>query len=63
MLAAFQAVAETMQFHPPRLPIVSSLTGKLAEAGQLERPDYRVSQARRVVRFADGIQDTISAGR
>ncbi|KAF2469221.1 nonribosomal peptide synthetase 7 [Lindgomyces ingoldianus] len=56
MLAEFQAVAQTVQFHPPQLPIISSLTGKLAGAGQLERPDYWVLQVRRAVRFADGIQ-------
>lgn len=56
MLAEFKAVAETVHFNPPSLPMVSSLSGKLAEAGQLERPEYWVSQARRAVRFVDGIQ-------
>jgi len=56
MLLAFQAVAETLQFNPPRLAVVSSLSGRLAEAGQLERPDYWVRQVRRAVRFSDGIQ-------
>ncbi|KAK9315178.1 acyl transferase/acyl hydrolase/lysophospholipase [Lipomyces starkeyi] len=49
-------VVETLQFNPPRLTVVSSLTGRLAEAGQLEPPDYWVQQARRAVRFSDGIQ-------
>ncbi|EMD60240.1 polyketide synthase PKS15 [Bipolaris sorokiniana ND90Pr] len=56
MLAAFQAVAESVQFDPPKLRIVSSLTGKLVEADELQQADYWVSQARRAVRFADGIQ-------
>ena len=56
MLPAFRAVTETLRFNPPRLAVVSSLTGKLAEVGQLERPDYWVQQARRAVRFSDGIQ-------
>ncbi|KAL2155255.1 hypothetical protein VTH82DRAFT_3931 [Thermothelomyces myriococcoides] len=38
MPAVLRAVAKTMQFHPLRLPIVSSLTGEFAEAGQLEQP-------------------------
>ncbi|KZF26938.1 nonribosomal peptide synthetase 7 [Xylona heveae TC161] len=62
MLAEFQAVAEAVQFHPPQLPIVSSLTGKLAGKDQLERPDYWVRQARRAVRFADGIQTLYEQG-
>ncbi|EUC43582.1 hypothetical protein COCMIDRAFT_7015 [Bipolaris oryzae ATCC 44560] len=56
MLAAFQAVADSVQFHPPKLWIVSSLTGKPVEADELQQPDYWVSQARSAVRFADGIQ-------
>jgi len=62
MLAAFQAVAETVRFHPPRLPVVSSLTGKLAATGELERADYWVRQARGTVRFADGIQTLYQQG-
>ena len=56
MMPAFQATAETIQFNTPKLPVVSSLTGRLAERGQLERPDYWVQQARRAVRFSDSIQ-------
>ena len=56
MLPAFQVVAETLRFKPPKLPIISSLTGRLAEAHQLERPDYWVQQARKAVRFSDSIQ-------
>ncbi|MCJ1441372.1 MAG: hypothetical protein MMC23_001858 [Stictis urceolatum] len=55
MLPAFRAVAETLRFNPPKLSVVSSVTGRLVEAGQLERPDYWVQQARRAVRFSDGI--------
>ena len=56
MLPAFQVVAETLPFKPPKLPVISSLTGRLAEAGQLERPDYWIQQARRAIRFSDSIQ-------
>ena len=58
MLAAFQAVAETVEFNPPTLAVVSSLTGEPAKPGELERPDYWIRQARRAVRFSDGI-DTL----
>ncbi|KAF1921340.1 nonribosomal peptide synthetase 7 [Ampelomyces quisqualis] len=56
MLSSFHSVAETVQFRPPKLSMVSSLTGKLAEAGQLETSGYWVQQARRAVRFVEGIQ-------
>ncbi|UNI19584.1 Type I Modular PKS [Purpureocillium takamizusanense] len=55
MLAEFRAVVETIQFYPPRLAIVSSVTGQLAEPGELETPHYWVEQARRAVRFSDAI--------
>ncbi|KAI0427458.1 nonribosomal peptide synthetase 7 [Xylaria sp. FL1042] len=55
MLEAFRAVAETLRFHPPKLRVVSSVSGKLAAPGQLESPDYWVQQVRQPVRFADSI--------
>ncbi|KAK4172239.1 hypothetical protein QBC36DRAFT_363297 [Triangularia setosa] len=62
MLAAFREVLETVQFHPPQLPIISSLTGVLAEAGELERPEYWVQQVRNPVRFVDAIQTLCRQG-
>lgn len=62
MLADFRAVAEKVQFKPPRIAIVCGRTGKLAEAGQLEQPDYWVQQARDAVRFSDGIKTLTSQG-
>jgi acyl transferase domain-containing protein len=56
MMTAFRAVAETVQFHKPQLPVVSSVTGNLIEPSQLEQADYWVNQARRAIRFADGVQ-------
>ncbi|MBB5939896.1 polyketide synthase [Streptomyces zagrosensis] len=56
MLAAFQAVAATVRFNPPKLALVSGLTGELARPGELERPDYWVRQTRGAVRFSDGMR-------
>ncbi|KAI5918973.1 hypothetical protein F4810DRAFT_530343 [Camillea tinctor] len=52
----FRAIAETIQFHPPQLSIISSREGRLAKAGELEEADYWVRQVREPVRFNDGIQ-------
>ncbi|KAH7114611.1 polyketide synthase [Dactylonectria macrodidyma] len=62
MLEAFRAVAENVKFNPPQFSVVSSLTGKLAEAGQLEQPGYWVQQARQAVRFSDSMQTLSSKG-
>lgn len=53
MLPPLRAVAATLWFHPPELRVVSSVTGKMAEPGQLESPDYWVQQVRQPVRFSD----------
>ncbi|KAK8091367.1 hypothetical protein PG994_000872 [Apiospora phragmitis] len=62
MLDEFRDVAETIQFKRPRMRIVSSVYGKLAEPGELEIADYWVRQAREPVRFRDGIQELSDQG-
>lgn len=62
MLAAFQAVAETVQFNIPEITIVSTHTGKRVEPSELKQPSYWVQQARSPVRYSDGIQSLADYG-
>ncbi|MGX7825871.1 type I polyketide synthase [Actinokineospora sp. 24-640] len=55
MLAEFRAVVAGLALTPPRLPIISNVTGRRLTAEQACSPDYWVSHVRRPVRFHDGV--------
>ena len=62
MLDDFKAVAQNVRFRPPKIPIISSMTGKLAEAGELERAEYWVQQTRHAVRLIDAFHELANQG-
>ena len=55
MLEDFRAVVAGLSFGAPDIPVVSTLTGALADAATLGEPEYWVRQAREQVRFAEGV--------
>ncbi|GAB1823185.1 SDR family NAD(P)-dependent oxidoreductase [Herbidospora sp. RD11066] len=62
MLDAFREVASGLEFHPPRIPVVSTVTGQVAPAELLTSPEYWVEQVRATVRFTDAARALEAAG-
>jgi acyl transferase domain-containing protein len=56
MLDDFHRVAEGLSFRPSRIPVVSAVSGRLAEPGELSSPGYWVRHARMPVRFGDAVR-------
>ncbi|MFG3702737.1 SDR family NAD(P)-dependent oxidoreductase, partial [Micromonospora sp. NPDC047620] len=62
MLATFRRILGKLTFSAPTLPIVSNLTGALADAEDIRTADYWVRHVREAVRYADGIVALRAAG-
>ncbi|MFE4517529.1 SDR family NAD(P)-dependent oxidoreductase [Kitasatospora sp. NPDC056783] len=62
MLDEFREVAAGLEYHPPRIAVVSTLTGAPATERELCSPEYWVRHVREAVRFADGVRALAEAG-
>jgi len=56
VLPRLSEVAGEVTVRPPRIPLVSNLTGEVVEENTLASPDYWAQHARNPVRFADGMR-------
>ncbi|MEU6736573.1 SDR family NAD(P)-dependent oxidoreductase [Streptomyces physcomitrii] len=62
MLAEFAAVVGGLSLSEPRIPLVSNVTGELAQPAELTSPDYWVRHVRQTVLFHDGVRTLAAAG-
>ncbi|MFI0374017.1 SDR family NAD(P)-dependent oxidoreductase [Actinomadura sp. 1N219] len=62
MLDEFRTVAESLRYAPPRVAVVSALTGRVAATDELTSPEYWVRHVREAVRFADAVARLESEG-
>lgn len=56
ILARFEQAAEAVRFAAPRIRLISNLTGRLAQAGEITQPSYWRRHVRDAVRFSDGLR-------
>ena len=60
ILPEFKKYLETVQLHPPQIPIVSNVTGTWLTEEEATSVDYWLRHLRQTVRFADGLQTLVS---
>jgi acyl transferase domain-containing protein len=62
MLTEFRKAVATLNLQPAQLPVVSNVTGQLADPNELSTPDYWIRHARATVRFHDTLHTLTDAG-
>lgn len=56
----FKKVVATVTLYPPKIPIVSTVTGKVLNEEEAMDPDYWARHLRNTVRFSDAIETILS---
>jgi pimaricinolide synthase PimS1 len=62
MLDGFREVAAGLTYSAPKIPIVSTVTGRVATDEELCSPEYWVTHVREAVRFGDALTALASSG-
>ncbi|MFJ9174900.1 beta-ketoacyl synthase N-terminal-like domain-containing protein, partial [Streptomyces sp. NPDC102360] len=62
MLAEFREIAESIGYRPPRIPLVSNLTGEAADPARIATPDHWVRHVREAVLFLPGMRALVRLG-
>ncbi|MEV5238427.1 type I polyketide synthase [Streptomyces cinnamoneus] len=63
MLAEFGRIASVMTYGEPRIPVISTVTGRRADGDDLRSAAYWVRHVRETVRFGDAVQRLVNDER
>ncbi|MEX2981083.1 type I polyketide synthase [Streptomyces sp. C36] len=63
MLAEFGRIASGMTYGKPRIPVISTVTGRAADGDDLRSAAYWVRHARETVRFGDAVRHLVNHER
>ncbi|MBV9209443.1 MAG: SDR family NAD(P)-dependent oxidoreductase [Acidobacteria bacterium] len=58
-VVALRDTLESVELNPPRIPIISTLTGKLLTAEEARDASYWMRQARQTVRFSEALNEIL----
>jgi acyl transferase domain-containing protein len=58
----FLAIVRSVDLHPPRMPIISTVTGELMSAANATDPRYWANHLRSTVKFSPALFDSIGRG-
>ena len=62
MMEEFRRIASRLKFKPPKIPIVSNVTGQRATPEEMTSPKYWVDHIRQAVRYLDGVHTLEAEG-
>jgi acyl transferase domain-containing protein len=61
VLDEFHEHVRNVYFESPRIPIVSTVTGKLVREDEIRKPGYWINNLRQTVRFSDALEELMKA--
>ncbi|WP_437050451.1 SDR family NAD(P)-dependent oxidoreductase [Streptomyces sp. enrichment culture] len=62
MLTQFRQVAQVLRYAEPRIPLVSTVTGRTITTGEVTSPEYWAGHVRDTVRFSDAVRTLADDG-
>ncbi len=60
ILEEFGKYLEGVKFSPPKIPLISNVSGRFADSEKIQTPSYWLDHLKQTVRFSDGIETLLN---